>query len=92
MWHSTQYFEKKPWPARQGPAPTAVAEPKGIEVCQACHQKGFVGGMPAPRLVGQSYEYLIKQMNAFADGTRTNNMDMVKIMKELSPADREASH
>lgn len=84
------YFEKKPWPARQGPAPVAVAEPKGIEVCQACHQKGFVGGMPAPRLVGQSYDFLIKQMNAFADGTRTNNMDMVKIMQELSPADRDA--
>jgi cytochrome c553 len=29
-------------------------------------------------------------MNSFADGTRTNNMDMVKIMQELSPADREA--
>ena len=83
------YFEKKPWPARQGPTPVALAEPKGIEVCQACHQKGFVGGMPAPRLVGQTYEYLISQMNAFASGARTNNMDMVKIMQELSPADRE---
>jgi cytochrome c553 len=84
------YFEKKMWPARQGAAPASAAEPKGMEVCQACHQKGFTGGMPAPRLVGQSYEYLIKQMNSFADGTRTNNMDMVKIMQELSPADREA--
>lgn len=83
------YFEKKMWPAKQGTS-TPLPAPNGIAVCQACHQQGFVGGMPAPRLVGQSYEYLIKQMNAFADGTRTNNMDMVKIMKELSPADRDA--
>lgn len=82
------YLEKKMWPAHTAAAANATA-PDGIQVCQACHQQGFVGGMPAPRLVGQSYEYLIKQMNSFADGTRTNNMDMVKIMQELTPAQRE---
>ncbi|HEY6258745.1 MAG TPA: c-type cytochrome [Xanthobacteraceae bacterium] len=84
------YLEKKPWPARQGAAPAPVPVPNNITVCQACHQQGFVGGMPAPRLAGQSYEYLIKAMNSFADGTRTNNMDMVKIMQELSAGDRDA--
>ena len=78
------------WPARQGAAPTPVAEPKGMEVCQACHQKGFVGGMPAPRLVGQSYEYLLAAMNRFADGTRTNSQDMATLMKAMSPAERDA--
>jgi hypothetical protein len=29
-------------------------------------------------------------MRSFAEGDRTNNADMVKIMQELSPAQREA--
>jgi hypothetical protein len=29
-------------------------------------------------------------MRSFADGERTNNADMVKIMEQLSPAEREA--
>ena len=36
--------------------------------------------MPAPRLAGLSYEYLQAQMDAFADGRRTNNLDMPKFM------------
>jgi hypothetical protein len=28
-------------------------------------------------------------MNGFADGRRTNNADMVKLMEALSPAQRE---
>ncbi len=83
------YFAAKAWPAKQAAAAPAK-EPDGMTTCQICHQKGFVGGAPAPRLVGQSYEYLIKQMNAFADGTRTNSMDMGKIMQELPPEKREA--
>jgi len=86
---AAHYFASKMWPARTGPAPAAPASVPNVAQCVACHQQGFVGGAPAPRLAGQTYEYLIKQMNAFADGTRTNNMDMVKIMQEMSPADRE---
>jgi hypothetical protein len=29
-------------------------------------------------------------MRSFADGERTNNADMVKIMQAMSPAEREA--
>jgi cytochrome c553 len=82
------YLSKQTWPAKETPAATA-APPDGIAVCQICHQQGFVGGLPAPRLAGQSYEYLVEAMRAFADGDRTNNADMVKIMQELSPAKRE---
>jgi cytochrome c553 len=89
------YFASKPWPAAPAAtaataAPAAAPAPGSMTVCQICHQEKFVGGAPAPRLAGQSYEYLIKQMNDFANGTRTNNMDMVTIMTALSPADREA--
>ena len=82
------WLSKKTWPARETPAAAATA-PEGIAVCQICHQQNFVGGLPAPRLAGQSYEYLIEAMRSFADGERTNNADMVKIMQELSPARRE---
>jgi cytochrome c553 len=83
------YFSKKSWPARTAPV-AAASLPDGITVCQICHQPNFVGGLPAPRLAGQSYEYLVEAMRSFAEGDRTNNADMVKIMQELSPAQREA--
>jgi cytochrome c553 len=83
------YLSKKTWPARTVPA-AAVSPPDGIAVCQICHQPGFAGALPAPRLAGQSYEYLVEAMRSFAEGDRTNNADMVKIMQELSPAQREA--
>jgi cytochrome c553 len=87
---AAHYFASKMWPARTGAAPAAPSSVPNFNQCVACHQPGFVGGAPAPRLAGQTYEYLIKQMNAFADGTRTNNMDMVKIMTEMPAADRDA--
>jgi cytochrome c553 len=83
------YFAKKNWPAR----PTNVASaspPSGIAVCQICHQQNFAGGLPGPRLAGQTYDYLIEAMNRFATGKRTNNADMAKIMEAISPAEREA--
>jgi cytochrome c553 len=83
------YLSKKTWPTRATPV-AAASPPDGITVCQICHQPNFVGGLPAPRLAGQSYEYLVEAMRSFADGDRTNNADMVKIMQELSPAQREA--
>jgi cytochrome c553 len=83
------YFAKKEWPARRANA-AAAAAPSAIAVCQICHQQNFVGGLPGPRLAGQSYEYLVEAMNAFAEGKRTNNADMMKIMEAISPAERVA--
>jgi cytochrome c553 len=83
------YFAKKNWPARSAGAASA-SPPSGIAVCQICHQQNFVGGLPGPRLAGQSYEYLVEAMRRFAEGERTNNADMVKIMEAISPAEREA--
>jgi cytochrome c553 len=85
---AARYFAGKTWPARTTPA-AAASPPDKITVCQICHQQGFAGGLPAPRLAGQSYDYLIAAMNSFANGERTNNADMVKIMQELSPAERD---
>lgn len=83
------YITAKAWPAGAHPV-AAATEPKGMTVCKACHQQSFEGGLPAPRLAGQSYEYLVAAMKSFADGTRTNSMDMAKLMKMLPAADRDA--
>jgi len=83
------YFAKKSWPAR--PAAAAAGSPPAmVAVCEVCHQQNFVGGLPAPRLAGQSYEYLVEAMRRFAEGERSNNGDMTKIMAAISPADRQA--
>jgi len=87
------YFAKKSWPARSAAAPAsppAASPPAMVAVCEVCHQQNFSGGLPAPRLAGQSYAYLVEAMRRFAEGERTNNADMTKIMAAISPADREA--
>jgi len=83
------YFAAKSWPAQPAPA-AAAPPPKGIAQCQPCHQPNFEGGMPAPRLAGLSYEYLVAAMRNFADGQRTNNLDMPKFMHALTDSEREA--
>ena len=87
-------FAKKAWPAKSAGA-AAPPAPRGVAVCQACHAQNYLGavqaeGVTTPRLAGQNYEYLVDSMRRFADGERTNNADMVQIMKGISPADREA--
>jgi cytochrome c553 len=83
------YFAKKNWPAR--PAAAASASPPAVvAVCQACHQQNLAGGVPAPRLAGQRYEYLVEAMRRYAEGERTNSPEMLNIMKALSPAERDA--
>src|SRR5262245_32431551 len=83
------YFAAKTWPERSASA-KSPAPPKGIAQCQACHQPNFQGGMPAPRLAGLSYEYLVASMRAFAAERRTNNLDMPKFMQMLTERERNA--
>jgi len=83
------YFAAKTWPARQASAKPPLP-PKGIAQCQACHQQNFQGGMPAPRLAGLSYEYLVATMRAFAKEERTNNLDMPGFMRVLTDRERNA--
>ena len=83
------YFAKKNWPAQSAGA-TSTSPPAIVAVCQACHQQNLAGGLPAPRLAGQRYEYLVEAMRRYAEGERTNNADMARIMEALPPAEREA--
>src|SRR5882724_8211044 len=83
------YFAAETWPGRQASA-KPTSPPKGIDQCQACHQPNFEGGMPAPRLAGLSYEYLVAAMRAFAAEERSNNLDMPKFMQVLTEPERDA--
>lgn len=83
------YFAKKTWPARPDGA-AAPSPPPGVAVCEACHQLKLAGSLAAPRLAGQRYEYLIEAMDRYAEGGRTNNTDMVRIMEAIPASDREA--
>jgi cytochrome c553 len=83
------YFAGKTWPARQGGS-AAGSPPEKITMCRACHGQNFEGGAPAPRLAGLSYEYLVASMRNFADGQRTNNLDMPGFMKALTNSERDA--
>jgi len=83
------YFASKSWPP-QNTAATPSAPPRGVAQCQPCHQPNFEGGMPAPRLAGLSYEYLVASMRAFATDERINNGDMPKFMQALTDSERDA--
>jgi cytochrome c553 len=83
------YFAAKSWPPQRAAA-AAASPPKGIVQCQACHQLNFAGGLPAPRLAGLSYEYLVAAMRSFAADERANNGDMPKLMQALTDSERDA--
>jgi cytochrome c553 len=83
------YFAKQNWPARPVNA-ASTRPPAVVAVCTVCHQQNLAGGLPAPRLAGQRYEYLVEAMRRFADGERTNSADMTRIMEAIAPTDREA--
>ena len=86
------YFAARPWPTQHAAAPSAppAPPPSTVAQCLPCHQSHFEGGPPAPRLAGLSYEYLNAAMRNFADGKRTNNGDMPKLMQALTDSQRAA--
>ncbi len=64
---------------------------RGIPPCQACHGPvAHVRG--APSLATQNGDYVLAQLEAFAHGGRTNdiNMPMRTIAKDLTEVEREA--
>jgi cytochrome c553 len=84
------YFAKKSWPAKSASTAGGPTPPAMLAVCQACHQQNFVGSLPAPRLAGQKYEYLVAAMRDYAEGKRTNNTEMMRMMEAVSPDERDA--
>ncbi len=82
------HFATKQWP---GPANASSAAPSPMmAICEACHQQKLVGGVAAPRLAGQKYDYLVESMRRFAEGERKNSPEMSSLMQAIPASDREA--
>ena len=64
-------------------------EKKSVEtLCTMCHLKAFMGQNEIPRVAGQDYEYIVKQMRDFKTGKRTNDAgNMASVSKTLSDQD-----
>ena len=59
-------------------------------LCTMCHLGGFMGQNEIPRVAGQKYEYIVAQLKAFKDRTRTNDAgNMTSVARTLSDQDIE---
>jgi len=67
----------------------------GVPACAGCHNPQGLGNEPGgyPRLGGQNPEYVIKQLKAYRDGTRSNGSNaaiMMGVTAKLTDAEIEA--
>ena len=57
-------------------------------LCTMCHLGGFLGQNEIPRVAGQNYEYIVKQLADFKARRRTNDAgNMTSVSNTLSDAD-----
>lgn len=58
------------------------------ELCTKCHQDNFSGRNEMPRVAGQHYQYIIKQLQDFRSRTRTNDAgNMGSVARNLTDDD-----
>ena len=59
-------------------------------LCAMCHLGGFSGQNEIPRVAGQQYDYVVKQLKDFKARNRTNDAgNMTSVAQTLSSADIE---
>lgn len=63
-----------------------------IPACVSCHMNGSGGPIETPVIVGQTSDYILAQLNAYADGRRNNDVygRMRDISRKLTPEERAA--
>ena len=63
-----------------------------IPACVSCHVTGSGGPIETPVIIGQTSDYLLKQMNDYASGARRNDVygRMRDISRKLTPEERAA--
>jgi cytochrome c553 len=77
-----QAFKADPEKARLGKAKADET------LCTMCHLGGFLGQNEIPRVAGQNYPYIVKQLADFKARRRTNDAgNMTSVSNTLSDAD-----
>ena len=73
------------------PAKAKLGKAKADEtLCTMCHLGGFAGQNEIPRVAGQNYDYVVKQLRDFKDKKRTNDAgNMTSVSRTLSDTDIE---
>lgn len=71
------HFEKQSvdFPGQDAPVATSPAIAARLQTCVVCHGpslQGVTGPGAAPRLAGQGYTYVLRQLEAFHTGTRVD--------------------
>jgi cytochrome c553 len=88
------YSKQKPLPVvfKADDAKIAAGRKKADEVlCAMCHLGGFTGQNEIPRVTGQHYEYIKKQLLDFKARRRTNDAgNMTSVASTLSDDDIDA--
>ncbi|MBL0085676.1 MAG: c-type cytochrome [Ideonella sp.] len=82
--HQDLKFQADPDKARLGKAKADET------LCTMCHLGGFLGQNEIPRVAGQSYDYILKQLKDFKSRRRTNDAgNMTSVANTLSDTDIE---
>jgi cytochrome c553 len=81
----------KPQPFAVDEAKARLGKAKADEtLCAMCHLGAFKGQNEIPRVAGQNYQYIVAQLKAFKERTRTNDAgNMTSVARTLSDADIE---
>jgi cytochrome c553 len=85
--------------AQKAKPSTFVTDPEKVKLgkaksdetlCVMCHLGEFSGQNEIPRVAGQQYEYIVKQMKAFKARTRTNDAgNMTSVAQTVTETDIE---
>ncbi|MCO8312929.1 c-type cytochrome [Pseudomonas mandelii] len=90
------FYARQPTSADASFAPDEGLREKGKQLvqtrgCVACHGEQLMGHDAFPRLAAQGHDYLLTQLNAFANGERNDPSGAMKaIAAALSPDERKA--
>lgn len=78
-----------PVPFQPEAAKAKLGKAKADEtLCSMCHLGGFAGQNEIPRVAGQPFDYIVKQLRDFKARTRTNDAgNMTAVSSTLSDED-----
>lgn len=81
--------KNRPQPFQPDAARARLGKAKADEaLCSMCHLGGFAGQNEIPRVAGQPFDYIVKQLRDFKAGTRTNDAgNMGSVSATLSDED-----